>query len=113
MAVTYSICGGVAAGILPWFPPRDRRDWDGAWQYAAAWLVSVTALYIAFALLGVVFTNIVQSTRGIIAVVLGATLAHLGWHDLEDRVDRGTFLRRLVAAAVMTAAIALFMLQPA
>lgn len=113
MAVTYSICAAGAAVILPWWWPRDRRDWDGAWQYAAAWLVSVTALYVSFAVLGVVFTNILQSTRGIIAVVLGALLAHLGWHDLEDRVDRATLLRRLAAAMVMTGAIALFMLHPA
>jgi len=35
-------------------------------------------------------------------------LAHLGWHDLEEQVDRGTLLRRLAAAALMTAAIALY-----
>ena len=79
-----------------------------ALQYAAAWLGSMVALYACFGTVGVVFGNILQSTRGIMAVVAGALLAQLGWHDLEDRVDRATLLRRLAAAGLMTAAITLF-----
>ncbi|MEI6506403.1 MAG: hypothetical protein WCO90_11070 [Planctomycetota bacterium] len=51
--------------------------------------------------------NILQSSRGILAIAMGAGLAHVGRHDLEMRVDRETFLRRIAAAALMTAAIAL------
>jgi hypothetical protein len=60
---------------------------------------------------GVVFGNILQSTRGVMSVAIGAALAHLGWHDLEQRVDRSTLLRRLTAALLMTAAIALYVID--
>jgi hypothetical protein len=40
-------------------------------------------------------------------------LAHAGWHDLEERVDRATLARRLAAAALMTAAIAIYVAGPA
>jgi len=58
-----------------------------------------------------VFGNILQSTRGIMAVVAGAALAHLGWHDLEERVDRATLIRRFAAAVLMTAAVCLFVID--
>ncbi|MCY3014749.1 MAG: hypothetical protein NT171_08670 [Planctomycetota bacterium] len=39
--------------------------------------------------------------------VLGADLAPAGWHDLEEQVDWATLLKRIAAAMLMTAAIAL------
>lgn len=107
MAITYVLSGLVVTAVLPRALPRDRRDCSAAVQYAAAWLAGMVGLYTCFGLVGAVFGNILQATRGIIAVGLGAALAHLGWHDLEEQVDRGTLLRRLAAAALMTAAIAL------
>jgi hypothetical protein len=59
---------------------------------------------------GAVFGNVVQSTRGIMSVVIGAVLAHLGWHELEQQVDRATLVRRIGAACLMTAAIAVYVL---
>jgi drug/metabolite transporter (DMT)-like permease len=108
MATTYVLCGVVAACLLPWTTPRDRRDWAAASQYSLAWLAGMVALYACFGFVGAVFGNVLFSTRGIMAVVLGALLAHLGWHDLEEKVDRGTLLRRLTAAVLMTAAIAAY-----
>jgi hypothetical protein len=107
MAVTYVVCGVAALPLLPRAAPQGLRDWIPATQYAAAWLGGMVALYACFGTVGVVLGNILQSTRGIMAVVAGALLAHLGWHDLEEQVDRPTLLRRLAAAALMTAAIAL------
>jgi len=108
LAITYVLCGLTVATLLPRALPRDRRDCAAAVQYGVGWLAGMAGLYTCFGLVGVVFGNILQSTRGIIAVGLGAVLAHLGWHDLEEQVDRGTLLRRLAAAALMTAAIALY-----
>jgi drug/metabolite transporter (DMT)-like permease len=108
MAATYVLCGLIA---LP-FVSRAARGCSGGWgaasQYAAAWLASMAGLYICFGLVGPVFGNILQSTRGIMAVGLGAALASLGWHDLEQPVDRQTLVRRVVAAVMMTAAIACY-----
>jgi len=108
MTITYAACGAVALPLVGCYRPRHRGDWIAAGQYAAAWLGSMAALYICFGQIGVVFGNILQSTRGFMSVVLGAVLAHLGWHELEQRVDRATLLKRMAAAALMTAAIALY-----
>lgn len=113
MVLTYAVCGGLAATAMlaPAARPRGRSDWTAAATYAATWLAGMVGLYTCFGIVGAVFGNILQSTRGMIAIVLGAALAHLGRHDLETTVDRATFLRRLVAAALMTAAIALYVLD--
>jgi cytochrome c biogenesis protein CcdA len=75
------------------------------------WLLGMAGLYTCFGLVGVVFGNILQSTRGMMSIAIGAALAHAGWHALETRVDPQTLVRRLLAAALMTAAIALYVLD--
>jgi len=111
MTVTYAVSGAVFLPLLPRVRPFSREDRRAALAYSAAWLASMVALYVCFALVGAVFGTILQSTRGLFSVVLGALLAHRGWHELEPPVERGAFLRRLAAAAFMTAAIALYSLD--
>jgi hypothetical protein len=111
MALTYGLCGLLFVPLVVALRPYTRTDWVAAAQYASAWLLSMVGLYCCFGLVGVVFGNILQSTRGVMSVALGAALAHLGWHELEQRVDRATLLRRLAAARLMTAAIALYVID--
>ncbi|NBT13195.1 MAG: hypothetical protein EBS56_06375 [Planctomycetia bacterium] len=115
MLLTYVTCGTACAPVLlaGWCRPRPGAAgaaWRTAAVYAVAWLMAMATLYACFALVGVVFGNVVQSTRGVMSVVLGAVLAHLGWHELEQRVDRATLVRRVGAACLMTAAIAVYAL---
>ncbi len=111
MTLTYGGCGLIFAPLLGRLTPLTQADWVASTQYAAAWLSSMAGLYCCFGLVGVVFGNILQATRGPMSVVLGAALGHLGWHELEQRVDRGTFLRRLAAAVLMTVAIAVYVVD--
>lgn len=116
MLITYALCGLLATGALAVVPPlrpSRRREWDAAARYAVMWLLGMAGLYTCFGIVGVVFGNILQSTRGMMSIGMGAALAHAGWHDLETRVDRRTLVRRLVAAALMTAAIAIYVLDVA
>jgi drug/metabolite transporter (DMT)-like permease len=108
MAITYVACGLIAGGLLIWLGPGARGTWTGAAHYATAWLGAMGSLYICFGLVGAVFGNVLQSTRGVMAVAAGAVLARSGWHDLEEPCDRGTLVRRFVAAALMATAIAIF-----
>ena len=111
VAVTYVLCGAAALPLMIRIGDRDRRDWLAAAQYGAVWLGGTVALFTCFGTVGVVLANILQSTRGIMAVVIGALLAHLGWHELEEPVDRATLLRRLAVAALMTTAITIYVLD--
>jgi drug/metabolite transporter (DMT)-like permease len=111
MTLTYGLCGLLFVPLVVGLRPYTRTDWVAASQYASAWLLSMVGLYCCFGLVGVVFGNILQSTRGVMSVAIGAALAHLGWHELEQRIDRATLLRRLAAALLMTAAIALYVID--
>ncbi len=111
MTLTYGLCGLLFVPLVVWLRPHTRADWTAAARYASAWLVSMAGLYCCFGLVGVVFANILQSTRGVMSVALGAVLASRGWHELEQRVDRSVLLRRLAAAFLMTAAIALYVID--
>ena len=108
LTLTYAACGLLFVPLLVRLRQLDRADWAASCQYAAAWMAAMAGLYCCFGLVGVVLGNILQSTRGMMSVALGAVLAHRGWHDLEQRVDRVTLLRRIAAATLMTAAIAIY-----
>lgn len=112
LALTY-VTGGLV--VLPLVvrdhagpQPPTADDWLGAAQYAATWLVAMIGLYACYGAVGVVLGTVLQSTRGVMSVGIGAVLAHLGWHDLESRVDRRMLVRRFAAAVLMTAAIAIY-----
>ena len=52
--------------------------------------------------------TIVQSSRGLISVLLGAALLGTGWDKLESRVGAAVWMRRAVMALLMVAAITLY-----
>lgn len=108
MTTTYAACGLLALPVVLLRSPWRRGEWLAAAAYAGAWMTSMVGLYFCFGLIGAVFGNVMQSTRGLMSVAIGAVLAHLGWHELEQRVDRRTLIARAVAAVMMTAAIALY-----
>lgn len=110
MALTYAACGLAFLPLAPRLRPFAKADWIASAQYATAWLAAMVGLYCCLGLVGAVFGNILQSTRGLMSVVLGAALAHLGWHELEQKVDRATLLRRIASAVLMTAAIAAYVM---
>lgn len=109
-AITYILCGLLGLGALAFLPRAGRREWRDATPFATAWLISMLFLYACFSQIGVVFGNILQSTRGIQSILMGAVVAHLGMITLERKVARGALLERVAAAILMTAAIALFYL---
>jgi len=94
--------GGVSA-VIP------ARDWlRYAAPYAALWLSAMVFLFVSFDLAGVVLGAIAQSTRGLISVVLGVLLARHGFGDVEEKVSRAVFIRRIVAAVLILLAMVLY-----
>ncbi len=87
-----------------------REDLLPAAPFAACWMVAMFLLYACFATVGPLFGNVLQSTRGILAIAFGAVAARLGHEQIESRKSPGLMLRRLLAAALMTAAVAAFAL---
>jgi hypothetical protein len=109
VAFCYLLCGVAALAALPWAGAHQRGDWRLAVPWAVSWLGAMLLLFGCFQTLNdVVWGNILQSTRGLISMVLGAAVAGAGMVHLEKKVARGIFWRRMAAALLMSAAIALY-----
>lgn len=108
MALVYVWCGAIALTLLPFAKPWQSAHWRGAAPYAGFWLMAMVCLFSAFALVGIVLGNILQSTRGLMSIVLGVLVVKLGHHHIETHAPWKVVIQRLIAAALMTAAIVLF-----
>ncbi|MBR1609045.1 MAG: hypothetical protein IJ678_05465 [Kiritimatiellae bacterium] len=105
----YVVTGLAAAAALRFVPPcapGSFRRWVA--PYAAVWFAAMVLLYACFATCGVVLGNIVQNLRGLVSVFFGWLLARSGRVDLEESLPPAVLAGRVLAAAAMFAAIALF-----
>lgn len=107
-SLSYALAGLAGSALALMRPRSPFRVWLGAAPFAVAWFGAMLFLFGCFAMIGVVYGNIVQSTRGVISVALGAAVAAAGFVHLEERMSRKLLARRLIAAAIMALAIAMF-----
>lgn len=112
MYASYLICGLVGVAMLPWFGSRRWEDWRDAAPFAFFWFVAMIGFYGSLATAGLVLAGILQSTRSLWSLVIGLLIARMGYHALEQRVPRGVFVRRALGAAMMVAAVMLYVLVP-
>ena len=109
LALIYLVTGAASLALLPFVPRFPAAEWRRhALPYAALWFLAMVALYGCFAACGLVLGNIVQSTRGLVSVGLGWLVARTGRTDLEERVGAGVVARRVLAALLLVAAVALY-----
>ena len=107
-SLSYITCG-IAAAVLFFFLPRPAGAmWGYSMPFAAAWFTGMLFLYGCFGSIGVVYGNIIQSSRGILSIAMGAALVRYNFAYLDQRVSRSVFFQRLAAAALMSCAIALY-----
>jgi drug/metabolite transporter (DMT)-like permease len=110
VCVTYIMGAVVGLPLALRASSRSPRLWVMAAPYAAAWFISMLFLYVTFDRIGVVFGNIIQSTRGLMSIGLGVLVGRqLGMVDLEGRVPRRLLVLRVIGATLMTAAIFLYL----
>jgi len=106
--LSYTLCAALSLAILPWLPRQSARVWRTVTPFAFFWLLAMLFLFACFSSIGTVNGNIIQSTRGLFAILIGALLAKAGFTELEEKVTRAVFFRRLLAAFMMIAAIVSF-----
>lgn len=110
-AFCYGILGVISLpGLL-----FTRFDWGKcklAIPYSCIWIMAMIMFYLSVSLLGTVFTSIIQSSRGLISVLLGALLAWLGHASIESKAGTAVWISRLAAALLIMAAAAIFTCNP-
>ena len=76
--------------------------------YGILYFFSQVALFVSFGLIGPVFANVIQSSRGMISVGVGILLCQIGMSNLDVKGDKMLWIRRMICAIIMTAAIILY-----
>ena len=109
--VDYAIGGVISLLVLPATGRYTARAWrTHVVPYAFIWLGAMCVLFVSFELLGVVQGTIVQSTRGLISILLGYLIARFGLSTLERRLPPAVQIARVLAGLLMFLAILLFAL---
>lgn len=108
VAAVYTAVGIIAACLLPVYGTRDKGAWRDALPYVGSWMMTMVFLYGTFAAVGTVLGSILQSGRGLLSILMGIALAHMGWHHLEQKHGWAVQVRRLGAAALMCLAVYLY-----
>jgi cytochrome c biogenesis protein CcdA len=101
----------LATASLPWVGSQKVRDWRDSLPFAVLWFIAMMCLFTSFGIVGVVLGNILQSTRGLMSIVLATLLIKLGHLHFEAASTRHVFLRRLASGTVMFAAVSLYVLK--
>jgi len=107
-ALYFIVCGIVSLIILICLKKTPAAMWKDAIPFSIFWYTAMLCLFGCFGTVGIIFGNILQSTRGIISVVLAAFVSMMGFHLIEQKVTRYVLIKRIFAAALMTAAVAIF-----
>ena len=92
----YAILGILTLPML-WKFRWTTRQFVLAIPFAASWFFSQVALFVCFGLLGAVFGNVIQASRGLISIGIGMLLLRFGLGNLDARISRRMWLRRIAA----------------
>ncbi|NMA42352.1 MAG: DMT family transporter [Oligosphaeraceae bacterium] len=107
-SISYTMCGMVGLIMLPFLKRQKAKVWKLAAPFAVAWMAGIVFLFACFQQIGTVNGNIVQSTRGVWAVLLGVVLSKAGQTYLEEKVPWNIVMRRFLAAAMLVVGILLY-----
>ena len=83
----YVLCGLAGLALLPFLARPGRQELLVILPFSVFWFLAMLLLFACFGLIGVVYGNIVQSTRGLFSIALGLLVAASGRHHLEIQVN--------------------------
>ncbi len=109
-SISYFYLGIFSLLVLLFARSIKLKHLKPALTFSCWWFAAMLLLFACFGLLGPLFGNIVQSGRGIIAVIIGAVIARFAWSEHEEKLARSVLIRRIAAALLITCSIILFAL---
>ena len=107
-SLSFAGCGLFSLVLLPFIPKTRTGMRKHALPFAVAWFAAMLFLYACFSLIGFLYGNIVQSTRGLISILFGWYIARAGYTHIEEKTTRRVFWRRVGAGLLMVISIILF-----
>ncbi|MEH6626691.1 MAG: EamA family transporter [Motiliproteus sp.] len=108
VTLCFLLCGLGSVVMLPRL--KQRHLLLASSPAAICWLLAMGCLFACFSELGVVFGGIVQSSRGLISILLALLLAYIGLDFADPVPARKILAQRLLASVLMMLAIIVFAL---
>lgn len=106
---SYLLCGLLSlAVVLPHRVPALFKGFQFSIPYAASWLLGMFALFLCFGSVGPVLGNILQSSRGIISILIAIPAAAIGFSAIEPHVPGKILALRITAALLVVIAVWLY-----
>jgi drug/metabolite transporter (DMT)-like permease len=108
----YAVLGmfGITLSAFMWKDIQTFSVWKFALYFSMIFFLADIFLFTTFKLVGPVFGNILQSTRGILSIFLAKIVAMKGMHYLEQDMTKSIIVRRLLAASLFSIAIGLYVI---
>jgi hypothetical protein len=110
-SLQYLASGLIVLPFIRTVHHRSARAWRDAAPFALTWFGAMLFLFAAIGALGVILGTILQSTRGIMTILIASAVARLGHEHIEPLHDRGIVLRRVAAGTLMFVAVTLYVIK--
>lgn len=108
VSCSYMFLGLITLPTLFFFKWRFREFLATA-PYGGSWFFSMLALFFCFYEVGLVYGSVLQATRGLFSIVLGALFVYYGVQGQEAaETSRKDWIRRIVMAVLMIIAVGLY-----
>lgn len=107
-ALSYLLTGVVAIGCFRFFRLPQRKNISVVLAFSLFWFAGILFLFVCMMLSSPIFANIMQSSRGLISIMLGVWLSYRGHTDLEAKIPLRAIMQRIFAAILMAGAVIIF-----
>ena len=111
VTMTYCLCGIVSIVLLSLMKKPNLKLIKDTLPFSLCWFVAMLFLFACFAFISVMLGNIIQSTRGIISIVIAVGIAKAGYEHIEKKVTTEVFTRRIAAAILIAISIVIFVVN--
>ncbi|MBR2427061.1 MAG: EamA family transporter [Lentisphaeria bacterium] len=103
------ICLGLITLPTLFFFKWTFREFGATAFYGGSWFLSMLTLFFCFYQMGLVYGSVLQATRGLFSIVLGALLVYykVPGHEAAE-TSRKDWIRRIVMAILMIIAVGLY-----
>jgi drug/metabolite transporter (DMT)-like permease len=106
---TYIACFAAALIALPRFRHQSAKAWRISGMYSLCWYFSMIFLFYTISNLGVIRSIILQSTRGIISVLLAYIFSKNLLFIHDEKVSHGERIMQICAAVLIIVSVTLFL----
>lgn len=108
---TLSVVLASFSGVMLAIRGKGDASMKHSFVFSALWFGAMSGLYFCLSSVGPVKGAMIQSSRGIMAIVIGLLVAKYSTSKVESKISTQMWIRRAIGAAIMTIGIIICILE--